>query len=158
MSSPNVWTPSQPEPVGKEIVLENPRTHECFFVLDGEFARIMQSRGLVRHEINSAADYDRWCKKILQQAKDKNEEEDYVHACIIDARRKELRDQLHARLLIADNREREIITATLNALEVIRQRKERVRPDSFFLRQGFEDTKSDAAEQVVTDIITNKNA
>ena len=153
-----ILIPSQPkEPVGKEIVLENPRTHDAFFVLDGPFAKSMEKGGLIRHEINSAADYDRWAKRILQRAKEKSDNEDYLQACKIDERRKELRGELIARYAIADNRERKIIQATLNALEMIRQQKKRVR-ESFFLRQAFEDKRTDAAEQLVTDIITNKNA
>ncbi len=100
-----ILIPSQPkEPVGKEIVLENPRTHDAFFVLDGPFAKSMEKGGLIRHEINSAADYDRWAKRILQRAKEKSDNEDYLQACKIDERRKELRGELIARYAIADNR------------------------------------------------------
>ena len=160
MSSPNVLTPT-PQPQDKVFVLEHHQTHRAFMVTDQmlahPFFRSLLSKGFLKHEITTAVEYDAWAKKILAAEKNRSDEEDYLHACMIDERRKKLREELHARLLIADSpQERQVIQATLNALEIIRQQKERVR-DSFFMRQAFEAKKSDAAEQVVTDIITNRN-
>lgn len=160
MSSPNVLIPTQPQRQDKVFVLEHHQTHRMFMVteemLHHPFFRSLLSRGFLKHEITTAFEYDSFAKKIMAQEKNRDEQEDYLHACMVDERRKKLRDELHARLLISSSpRERAVIEATLNALEIIRQQKERVR-ESFFMRQAFENNKSDAAEQVVTDIITNK--
>lgn len=158
--SAEIWTPNavpKPDPNEKILVLEHHQSHRLFFLIDGIFARTIAKQGFIVHEVESAHEFDSWAKKILSQERDRAEQEDYLHACQVDERRKKLRDELHAKLLATNSpQERKVLEATLNALEMIRRQKERVR-NSYFVKQAYEHSRTDAAEQIVTDIITNKS-
>lgn len=144
--------PQDAEP--KTVVLEHHQTHRLFMLIDGPFADQIAAQGFIKHEITTAAEYDRFAKKILAQEKSISEEDDYLNSCRKDEARKRLRNELISHLDGAQPKERAVIEATLRALDVLQKRHERTR-ESYFMRQAYEESRKDASEELTKKIITN---
>lgn len=120
------------------------------FARDDWFADSFAHAGYEKIAIPHASDYDRWAKRIREQAKVENEAEDAAYLERETAARNKLRGELRACLSKAKSgAERLAIEQAQRCLEYMEQKRKRYREESFHLQEAFEADKSLPGEEIV---------
>jgi len=107
-------------------------------------------------EIMSAHDYDRYAKLWREQAKEDDAIDDHAYLERENRTRQALRKQLRDKLALATSGpERMGIESALRTLDLMEQKRQRYRAESFMAQEAFEATKN-AGEELIQQIMVPK--
>lgn len=154
---PGNRTPVQISEKQRVCVLIHAETKRILcFALDDAFASEFQDKGYIKKEIHHAHEYDMWAKRIREQQKREDEEEDYVYLEKENAVRQRLRKELRARISHLHNGvQRAAVDQALHCLDVMEARRQRKREESFMVQEAYEQSKN-PGEEIVNKVMVPK--
>lgn len=110
----------------------------CFAMQHAITNRVAAKIGCKVVDILHAHDYDKWAKEWRNQSAADTAEQDHAYLERENATRTALRKQLRDKMSSADVTSRKAIDSALHCLEVMEQRRQRYRQESFMINEAYE--------------------
>lgn len=124
------------------------------FALDDPFAASFTDVGYRKIEINHAHEYDLWAKRIREQTKVENAEEDAAYLERESATRQRLRGELKARLnVLTEGAHKQAVQQALHCLEFMEKRRQRYREETFYVQEAYDENHSAVGEEIVKKVM-----
>ena len=130
----------------------------CFCYAD-LFARTFEAQGYEVIPINYAHEYDKFAQQLREQTAIENAAEDLAVLEREDVVRQRLRNELRQKLREATTgTARQVIESALHTLDVMQERKKRIRKESFMVQEAKEADASGKVDgvDIVKKIICNE--